>query len=74
MNHRCGGGLKEGCYRCGDPDHFIAHYPKKSKHSFDKYDTSKRKDKFEYSSSKNKSKGGSNKEKLKQKYLKKAKA
>jgi hypothetical protein len=66
--------LKEGCYGCGGPDHFIAHCSKKNKHSFDKYDTSKCKDKREYSSGKHKSKGGFDKEALKQKYLKKAKA
>jgi hypothetical protein len=69
LNHRCGGGLKEGCYNCGDPDHFIAHYPKKNK-SF----PSKRKDKHEYTSGKHKLKGGFDKEALKKKHLKKAKA
>jgi hypothetical protein len=49
MNHRHGGGPKESCYGYGDPDHFIAHCPKKNKHSSDKYDTNKRKDKHEYS-------------------------
>jgi hypothetical protein len=42
-------------------------------HSFDKYDSSKRKDKHEYTS-KHKSKGGFDKEALKKKYFKKAKA
>ena len=65
MNRRRGGGPKEGCYGCGDPDHFVANYPKKNKHSSDKYDTSKRKDKHEYSSDKHKSKGGFYKEALK---------
>ena len=74
MNRRHGGGPKEGCYGCGDPNHFVAHCPKKNKHSSDKYDTNKRKDKREYSSGKHKSKGGFDKEVLKQKYLKKAKA
>jgi hypothetical protein len=73
LNHRRGGGPKEGCYGCGDPDHFIAHCPKKNKHSSDKYDFSKRKDKREYTS-KHKSKGEFNKEALKKKYFKKAKA
>jgi hypothetical protein len=73
LNHRCGGGLKEGCYGCGDPDHFVAHCPKKNKHSSDKYDSSKRKDKREYTS-KHKLKGGFDKEALKKKYFKKAKA
>jgi hypothetical protein len=56
LNRWCGDGLKEGCYGCGDIDHFVAHCPKKNKHSFDKYDSSKRKDKREYTS-KHKSKG-----------------
>jgi hypothetical protein len=73
LNRRRGGGLKEGCYDCGDPDHFVAHCPKKNKHSFDKYDSSKRKDKREYIS-KHKSKGGFDKAALKKKYFKKAKA
>jgi hypothetical protein len=65
-------GPKEGCYGCGDPNHFVAHYPKKKKHSSNKYDFSKRKDKREYTS-KHKLKGGFDKEALK-KYFKKAKA
>jgi hypothetical protein len=73
LNRRCGGGPKKGCYGCGDPDHFVAHCPKKNKHSFDKYDSSKRKDKREYTS-KHKSKGGFDKEAPKKKYFKKAKA
>jgi hypothetical protein len=68
LNRRRGGGPKEGCYGCGDPDHFVAHCPKKNKHSFDKYDSNKRK-----YTSKHKSKGGFDKEALK-KYFKKAKA
>jgi hypothetical protein len=72
LNHQRGGGPKEGCYGCGDPDHFVAHCPKKNNHSFDKYDSSKHRDKHEYTS-KNKSKGGFNKEALKM-YFKKAKA
>jgi hypothetical protein len=72
LNRRHGGGPKEGCYGCGDPDHFLTHCPKKNKHSSDKYDSSKRKDKREYTS-KHKSKGGFDKEALK-KYFKKAKA
>jgi hypothetical protein len=47
LNRRRGDGLKEGCYGCGDPDHFIAHCPKKNKHSSDKHDFSKGKDKHE---------------------------
>jgi hypothetical protein len=73
LNPRRGGGSKEGCYGCGDPDHFVAHCPKKNKHSFDKYDSSKHKDKREYTS-KHKLKGGFDKEALKKKYFKKAKA
>jgi hypothetical protein len=73
LNRRRGGGPKEGCYGCGDPDHIVAHCPKKNKHSSDKYDSSKRKDKREYTS-KHKSKGGVDKEALKKKYFKKAKA
>jgi hypothetical protein len=73
LNSRRGGGPKEGCYSCGDPDHFVAHCPKKNKHSSDKYDSSKRKDKREYTS-KHKSKRGFDKEALKKKYFKKAKA
>jgi hypothetical protein len=74
LNRRCGGGPKEGCYGCRDPDHFIAHCPKKNKSFFGKHDSSKRKDKCEYTSSKHKSKGGFDKETLKKNYLKKAKA
>jgi hypothetical protein len=73
MNRRHGGGLKKGCYSYGDPDHFVAHCPKKNKHSSDKYDSNKRKDKCEYTS-KHKSKGRFDKEALKKKYFKKAKA
>jgi hypothetical protein len=73
LNRWHGGGPKEGCYSYRDPDHFITHYPKKNKHSSDKYDSSKRKDKHEYTS-KHKSKGGFDKETLKKKYFKKAKA
>ena len=73
LNRRRGGGLKERCYGYGDPNHFVAHCPKKNKHSSDKHDSSKRKDKREYTS-KHKSKGGFDKEALKKKYFKKAKA
>jgi hypothetical protein len=73
LNRRRGGGLKEGCYDYGDFNHFVAHCPKKNKHSSDKYNSSKRKDKREYTS-KHKSKGGFDKEALKKKYFKKAKA
>jgi hypothetical protein len=79
LNRWRGGGPKDECYGCGDLDHFIAHCPKKNKHSFDKsssskYDSGKRKDKREYTYGKHKSKGCFNKEALEKKYLKKAKA
>jgi hypothetical protein len=74
LNHRCSGGPKDGCFGYADPDHFVAHCPKKNKHSSNKHDIAKRKDKREYTSGKHKSKGGFNKEALKKKYLKKAKA
>jgi hypothetical protein len=74
LNRQRGGGLKEGCNGYGDLIHFVAHCSKKNKHSFDKYDSSKHKDKHEYTSSKHKSKGGFDKEALKKLYLKKAKA
>jgi hypothetical protein len=70
LNRQHGGGPKQGCYGCGDLDHFIAHCPKKNKSFSGKYDSGKR----EYTSSKHKSKGGFDKEMLKKKYLKKAKA
>jgi hypothetical protein len=73
LNRRRGRGPKEGFYGCGDPDHFVAHCPKKNKHSSNKYDSSKRKDEREYTS-KYKSKGGFDKEALKKKYFKKSKA
>ena len=69
LNRRRCGGPKDGCHGYGDPDHFIAHYPKKNKNF-----SGKRKDKCEYTSGKHKSKGGFNKEALKKMYLKKAKA
>jgi hypothetical protein len=74
LNHRCSGGPKEGYYGCGNPNHFIAHCPKKNKSFSGKYDSGKRKDKREYTFGKHKSKGGFDKEVLKKKYLKKAKA
>ena len=66
--------MKDGCFSCGDLNHFVVHCPKKIKHSSGKHDTSKRKDKREYTSGKHKSKGGFYKEVLKKMYLKKAKA
>ena len=80
MNRRCGGGSKEGCFGCGDPDHYVANCPKKSKHDSakhftDKYDSSKHKDKREYSSGKRDSKHKKiDKEYIKRKYLKQKKA
>jgi hypothetical protein len=74
LNHHRGGDQKVGCYNCGDLDHFVAHCPKKNKHSSDKYDSSKRKDKRDYTSKKYKSKKGFDKEALKKMYRKKAKA
>jgi hypothetical protein len=57
LNHQHGGGPKEGCYGCGDADHFITHCPKKNKSFSGKHDSGKRKDKCEYTYSKHKSKG-----------------
>jgi len=74
LNHRRGGDQKVGCYNCGDPNHFIARCPKKNKHSSDKYDSGRRKDKHDYTSKKYKSKKGFDKEALKKIYRKKAKA
>jgi hypothetical protein len=74
MNHRHGGGLKDGCYGCGDPDYFVAHCPKKNKNFSGKHDFSKHKNKREYTFGKHKSKEGFDKEALKKMYLKKAKA
>ena len=74
LKHRHGGGPKEGCYGYGDPDHFIAHCPKKNKNSFGKLNIGRHKDKRKYTFGKHKSKGGFNKEALKKMYLKKAKA
>jgi hypothetical protein len=71
LNIRC---PKEGCYGCGDPDHFVTHCPKKNKSFSSKYDSGKRKDKCEYTFGKHKSKGGFDKKVLKKKYLKKSKA
>jgi hypothetical protein len=67
------GGSKDGCYNCGDPNHFVASCPKKGKSESGPRDhhSGRRKDK--YSSGKYKSKGGFNKEALKKKYLQKAK-
>jgi hypothetical protein len=62
---------KDGCFKCGDPDHFVTNCPKKGKleagpcdHQFGRC-----KGKRKYSSGKYKSKGGFYKEVLKKKYL-----
>ena len=68
------GGENQGCFGCGDPDHFVTNCPKKNKNSSNKFDASKRKDKREYTSDKHKSKRGFDKEVLKKRYIKKAKA
>ena len=72
--NRYRGGSNQGCFGCGDPDHFVTNCPKKSKYPSNKYDSSKRKEKREHSSDKHKSKGGFDKEALKKRFLKKTKA
>jgi hypothetical protein len=67
------GGSKDGCYNCGDPDHFIASCPKKGKSKSGPRDHHSSRRKGKYSSGKYKSKGGFDKEALKKKYLQKAK-
>jgi hypothetical protein len=67
------GGSKDGCYNCGDPDHFVASCPKKGKSESGPRDHHSGRRKGKYSSGKYKSKGGFNKEALKNKYLQKAK-
>jgi hypothetical protein len=68
------GGSKDGCYNCGDPDHFVASCPKKGKLEAGPRDhhSGRRKGKRD-TSSKHKSKGGFDKEALKRKYRQKAK-
>jgi hypothetical protein len=66
------GGSKDGCYNCGDPDHFVASCPKKGKSESGPRDHHSGGRKGKYSSDKYKSKGGFNKEALK-KYLQKEK-
>ena len=73
LNCRCGG-WNQGCFGCGDPDHFVANCPKKSKYPSNKFNSGKRKEKREHSSDKHKSKGRFDKEVLKKRFLKKAKA
>ena len=67
------GGSKDGCYNCGDPDHFVASCPKKGKSESGPRDHHSGRRKGKYSSGKYKSKGGFDKEALKKKYLQKAK-
>jgi hypothetical protein len=67
------GGSKDGCYNCGDPDHFVASRPKKGKSESGPHDHHSGRRKGKYSSGKYKSKGGFDKEALKKKYLQKAK-
>ena len=73
MNRRCSG-PNTGCYGCGDPDHFVAHCPKKNKQAVSQYDYSKRKGRRDYTATKPKGQGGFDKEALKKAYLKKLKA
>ena len=68
MSRRCGGS-KDGCYNCGDPDHFVASCPKKGKSESIPCNHHSGRRKGKYSSSKYKSKGGFDKEALKKKYL-----
>jgi hypothetical protein len=63
------GGSKDGCYNCGDPDHFVASCPKKGKSESDPRDHHSGWRKGKYSSGKYKSKGEFDKEALKKKYL-----
>jgi hypothetical protein len=63
------GGSKDGCYNCGEPDHFVASCPKKDKSESGPRDHHSGRRKGKYSSSKYKSKGGFDKEMLKKKYL-----
>jgi hypothetical protein len=63
------GESKDGCYNCGDPDHFVANCPKKGKSKSGPHDHHSGWRKSKYSSVKYKSKGGFDKEALKKKYL-----
>jgi hypothetical protein len=64
---------KDGCYNCGDPDHFTASCPKKGKSKSGPCDHHSGRCKGKYSSCKYKYNGGFDKEALKKKYLQKAK-
>jgi hypothetical protein len=76
LNHQRGGGPKEGCFGCSDPNHYIANCTKKNKndsgkynsdkHSYDKYNSGKHKDNHEAKYRKS----GFNKEYIKKKYIK----
>jgi hypothetical protein len=72
MSRWCGGS-KDGCYNCGDLDHFVASCPKKGKSESVLCDHHSGQRKGKYSSGKYKSKGGFDKEALKKKYLQKEK-
>lgn len=67
LNRRRGGN-RQGCYGCGDPDHFVASCPK-NKGDSGKYDYTKRKDKHESSSHKYKHKKNFNPERMKRKFF-----
>jgi hypothetical protein len=75
LNHRRGG-ASQGCFGCGDPDHFVTHCPnKKDKYSsdkryHDKHDDTKCKEK----ECKHKHNGGYDKDKILSKYRKNMKA
>lgn len=64
---------KDGCYNCGDPNHFVGSCPKKGKSESGPHDHHSGWRKGKYSSGKYKSNGGFDKEVLKKKYLEKAK-
>jgi hypothetical protein len=63
------GGSKDGCYNCGDPDHYVVSCPRKGKSEFGLLDHHSGRRKGKYSSGKYKSKGGFDKEALKKKNL-----
>src|SRR5579859_5947014 len=89
LNRRWGGGQKDGCFGCGDPDHYVANCPKKARNPDFGKNTSGRTygDRNAHSSGRRKDKhtdehGDKHKEKLKRygkeyikkKFLKKMKA
>jgi hypothetical protein len=63
------GGSKDGCYNCGDPDHFVINCPKIGKSESGPLDHHSGRRKGKYSFGKYKSKGGFDKEALKKKNL-----